>query len=218
MAPAAKTVRSPRSVPDRAGDPLRSFSTMSFFDVPAPPPEPLPPERPRPPWLSSRRGVLPGYSPQRATVFTTDRAVLFVDRFRLYPTGIMFSLNLLLRERTEDPSGWPWQFHSGRRPDPLPDDFLRFGVLFGDGSKWTNLDVGRPDPGKKPDGPFVMEQGGGGGGDWWDQDYWMWPLPSEGPLTFVASWPAYGVGESSAEVDGTELRRCAEAAETIWPS
>ena len=125
-----------------------------------------------------------------------------------------------MREANEDQHDMPWELHGrGRRPDPLPDDFLRFGIQFGDGSKWTNLDWQMPRPEKGvPDGPVVMGRGGGGGGDFWEMDYWMWPLPTDGPLAFVASWPVYEVPESTAAIDGTELRRCAEAAEVIWPT
>jgi hypothetical protein len=67
-----------------------------------------------------------------------------------------------------------------------------------------------------PTGPFVTGRGGSGGGDSWEMDYWMWPLPPEGSLTFVASWPAYGVSESTAELDATEIRARAWDAEMLW--
>ncbi|MBK5267014.1 MAG: hypothetical protein JJE47_06210 [Acidimicrobiia bacterium] len=194
---------------------------MSFFDVPAQPPDPESDAEPsRSPWDGPPRGVLPGYSSQRATIFRTDQSILFVDDFRVYPIGLMFSLNLVLRNRNEDLAYMPWDVHWRRRrvPDPLPDDLLRFGILFADGSKWTNLGGQIPDPRQEPHHPYVMGQGGGGGDHSWRTDFWMWPLPTDRPLTFVASWPAYEVPESTAIIDGAELRRCAEAAEVIWPS
>lgn len=52
----------------------------------------------------------------------------------------------------------------------------------------------------------------------WEQDYWVWPLPPEGPLTFIVSWPSQGVNETSYEFDATELRQRAEEAESLWPT
>lgn len=190
---------------------------MSFFDVPAPPHEPEADAEPsRSPWDGPPRGVLPGYSSQRATIFRTDQSILLVNDFRVYPIGLTFSLNLVLRKRNEDLADMPWDLHRRRRvPDPLPDDLLRFGILFANGSKWTNLGRQIPDPRHEPDRPVVRGQGGSGGDESWRTDFWMWPLPTDGPLTFVASWPAYDVPESTATIDGAELRRCAEAAEVI---
>ena len=54
------------------------------------------------------------------------------------------------------------------------------------------------------------------GADSWEMEYWMWPLPTDGPLTFVADWPALGIHESSASVDGSALRQAATEAETVW--
>lgn len=45
---------------------------------------------------------------------------------------------------------------------------------------------------------------------------WLWPLSPEGPLTFIAERPAYGVAETSYTVDAGELRNSAERAEVLW--
>lgn len=192
---------------------------MSFFDTPAPPEPESEPEHVQPVWAGPPRGVLPAYSPQRAVIFKTDQVMLIADRFLVYPTGVVVTVSLSLRKHNHDlddlPLGTPGH---RRRHDQLTDEVLRFGILFGDGSKWTNLDWRMPRDLSEPDGPFVMQRGGGGGGHQWEIDYWIWPLPVDGPLTFVASWPAFGVAESTATVNGSELRQLAEAAEVIWPS
>ena len=190
---------------------------MSFFDVPVPPPEPDPPRQPTPPWLGPPRGLLPGLSAQRAILFRDDKAILLVDHFRVYPTGLSFSLRVILKERKENHRE-PWGQQFGRLPYPLPDDFLRFGIQFADGWKWTNLLPDMRRPKQEPERHVITNRGTHGGDDSWKTDYWLWQLPTEGPLTFVASWPAYGVAEARATVDGAELRRCAKAAEVIWPS
>ena len=45
---------------------------------------------------------------------------------------------------------------------------------------------------------------------------WLWPLPPDGPLTFIAEWPKFGIGETSVSVDGGEIRAAAETVEDLW--
>ena len=130
---------------------------------------------------------------------------------------MQFTLNLWLRE--SDLVDLPWEL-SHRHGSPDDPEFLRFGIQFSDGSKWTNL----PGPGMMPDfeeepvGPVVIPQGGGGGSDHWEMRHWLWPLPPPGDLTFVVSWPLHEIHEASATIDATGLIECAAGAETIWPS
>jgi hypothetical protein len=39
------------------------------------------------------------------------------------------------------------------------------------------------------------------------------PLPPEGPVTFVASWPEHGAAETRAELNGSAIR---EATARCW--
>ncbi len=138
-----------------------------------------------------------------------------VHRFLAYPNGVEFTLTLLLRDAYEW-GDFPWDLRRRPRGDSLPDEFLRFGILLSDGSKWTNLDRPFPSPDEEPSGPVVIGRGGGGGGDSWEMGQWMWPLPPEGTMTFVGSWPVRDISEQRAEVDATEIRHRADEGETIW--
>jgi hypothetical protein len=169
-----------------------------------------------PEWLGPPRGVLPGYAPERAVVFRTAEATLVVGRFDVYRTGVEFTIELQLRSEDEDLIEVPWELHRRRpRSGGLPDEFLRFGVEFADGSSWSNLDS-FPASTEPPAGPFVMSQGGGGGNGRWSMNQWLWPLPPAGPLTIIAEWPKYGIAESRATVDAGKLREAAERAENLW--
>jgi hypothetical protein len=192
-----------------------SFPPVSFFDVPLPDPPPEPVVE-RPVWSGPPPGVLPGYSSQRAVVFKTQDTLLVVHRFLAYPDGLEFTLSLLLKDASHELGDIPWELHRHLRGGSIPDELLRFGILFGDGSKWTNLDWRSPSPEEEPIGPIVSGRGGGGGGHSWEMGYWIWPLPSEGKMTFVASWPLRDIPEQQADVDATEIRARAEEAETIW--
>ncbi len=105
----------------------------------------------------------------------------------------------------------------------LPDEFMRLGVAFADGSGWSNFDAHAstgwasfPMPPQRPGGPLLVPRGAGGGDGGWHMNQWLWPLPPDGPLTFIAQWPAFDVEETSVVVDAGELRRAADRSEVLW--
>ena len=167
---------------------------MGFFDrrtfrLQEPPEHP-----PRPEWFGPPEGVLPGFSSQRAVLIKTTDIVLVAHRFAVYPNGFTFDLLALLRN-TES-NDLPWEFHYHKDMTDFPETLLRLGIAFSDGSSWSNLDGWeRTDPSTPPPSPFVTGHGGGGGGGKWHQEYWVWPLPPEGPLEFFVSWPSEGIEE-----------------------
>jgi hypothetical protein len=97
-------------------------------------------------------------------------------------------------------------------------DALRLGVLYADGRR-TATPAGHWQPDDKADPGRLMLQHGGGGGDArrWDGRFWLYPLPPEGPVTFVASWHEYGVAETRAELDGSAIREAAGHAVILSP-
>jgi hypothetical protein len=100
----------------------------------------------------------------------------------------------------------------------LPPELFRFGVEFSDGSKATTLG-GHPfefEGDQPPPGPVLMERGGSGGGGDWEQGYWVWPLPPEGPLAFVCEWPAKGIPLTRHEIDAKVVRDSAAEVEVLW--
>ena len=187
---------------------------MSFFEVPDPPEPPPRPDTPeRPVWAGPPPGVLPGLSTQRRVLFRTDEVHLTADRFAVYPDGIEFTLTLMFASPQHGHWHDPWEprhNHGGE----IANDSLRFGVSFSDGSKWTNLD--RRNLTLEMEGPVVMQTSASGGSDKFETQFWIWPLPPEGPLTFVAEWPARGIAEQLVEIDATELRERSKEAEVVW--
>lgn len=103
-----------------------SFYLVSFFDVPLPDEPPPQPVVESPVWFGPPRGVSPGYSAQRAVVFKTHDALLVVHRLLVYPSGVEFTLSLLLREA----SLWGdvlWELHRRPQRGSLPDDSFASG-------------------------------------------------------------------------------------------
>lgn len=196
-----------------------SFFERARSDV-SPPPEPEP-ERATPDWFEPSAGVVPGPSTQQIVLFRTARAILVLRQFDVYPTGVEFTIDLRVRPTSDQLYDTPWELDwRSLRHQPsgeeLPDDFLRLGFQFADGSTWTNFGPNFPRFDKEPEGPVVVGGSGGGGGNRWSMRYWMWPLPPPGDLVVYAAWPSFHIDEVSATVDATALRRDAENAQVIW--
>ena len=69
-----------------------------------------------------------------------------------------------------------------------------------------------------PDAVELTQSIAGGTDFAWDADFWVSPLPPEGPVTFVAGWPDAGVpGDRRAEFDGAALRAAAARCVQVWP-
>jgi hypothetical protein len=136
---------------------------------------------------------------------TPDVAVALLG-LQAYTTGVAFVLAARARG-SEDPDGANrlgdlfWGHRGGG------SRFL-LGVEFADGRRASSL--GGED--------LVFHAGGGSGGDGSvDQEWWLSPLPPEGPLLVVVRCPELGLAETVVELDGTAVRRAGEAATELWP-
>lgn len=157
-------------------------------------------------------------------MFKTDKVALVIDRFRVYPNGVVFTATGLMRnaQRGGGPPPWmPWE-RGGRWGPSDPDRLLRLGVSYSDGSKWTNVDdladggvLHRLDT---PPVPSLTPQGGSMSDRAFDSDYWLWPLPPAGPVTFVVAWPAFGIDETEQQLDGSLIRDASARAVHLWDS
>ncbi len=192
---------------------------MSFFDsIPQPPP-PEPARRHHSPWIRPD-AVIPGSVPADVMLIRTEQVAVAIGSVRAYPNGFEFILHSRLRR--EDETGYgadPLELHGPRlRGRQVPGDVLRLGVMYADGRRTATT---APHPLGDDDtdpGALVMLQGGSSGSPRrWDCDIWVHPLPPEGPVTFVASWPKHGVTETRAELDGAAIREAAQRAVTLWP-
>jgi hypothetical protein len=190
---------------------------MSFFEsIPQPPP-PEPVRRRVPAWMRSD-AVIPGSVPGEVVLIRTEQVAVTIGSVRAYPNGFELTLHARLRREDETWPGRPDPFERpGRLGAQVPEDVLRFGVMFADGrraattsSRWPH---GDPDPGWL----VLLQNGGGGSSLSWDGNFWVHPLPPEGPVTFIASWLEHGVAETRAELDGAVIREAAWRAVILWP-
>jgi hypothetical protein len=191
---------------------------MSFFDsIPQPSPPPEPVRRPRPGWTQPD-AVIPGSVPGELVLIRTEQAAVAVGSVRAYPNGFEFTLHVRVRGNDETEPGWHDPLDRHGRGGQAPGEVLRLGLMYADGRRTaTTARYSRPDDEADP-GHLVLRQGGGGGNARrWDGEFWVYPLPPEGPVTFVASWLKQGVAETRAELDGAAIREAAERAVILWP-
>jgi hypothetical protein len=192
---------------------------MGFFDnLPAAAPR-EPDEPPAPPVWDKPDSAIGVLAADQFVLGRSDDAAIAITGLTAFTTGFEFTLTAVLRRH--DRHGRPFHVNL-RRPfledDGLPDEFIRLGLQFADGTVATNLDRSPFDlDGTEPVGPLLWERGGGGGGRRYDQNYWVWPLPPAGPLTFVCAWPAKGIAESRAEIDAQPILDAATRATVVWP-
>lgn len=192
---------------------------MNFFDRFPPPdrPEPEPAEGSVPRWAKPQATLGAVVGPE-VVLARTDDAAVGLGGLVAYPNGFSFTITAFLRRDDRRGRGFHLSFHRDFFDDESPGpEFLRVGVQFADGGAATNL-AGFPHfaAGAEPAGPLLMTDGGGGSGRRYEMSFWMWPLPPDGPVTFVCEWPARGIAESRTEVDARLIRDAAARAVPLW--
>lgn len=142
---------------------------------------------------------------QRVLVESESTAIV-VTYCVAYSNGFQLGVGIRYRSEPKQPRG----------PHDFPERSLVVGVRFADGreSRWGSIRFGE-EP-LDPAGPFIGPTSGGGGGMRWDQNYWVVPLPPDGPLTITSHWPEGGVPDGSTELDGAAIRLAGESSQRLW--
>jgi hypothetical protein len=138
-------------------------AVVSFFELPRPTATVFRAVAVSPPaWLGPPHNVLPGVAPVELVIARTEETVVAIGGIDAYPEGFGFTLSLRLRTLSAREEQFPYLIdRAADEVDPLPDEFLRFGVQFADGRNATNLDRPDYDPeGPAPGRPVLIQQGG----------------------------------------------------------
>jgi hypothetical protein len=150
----------------------------------------------------------------------TEQVAVAISSVRAYPAGFEFTLHTRLRHEDETGHGGadPVEPHLPWRGKQVPGEVLRLGLMYADGRR-TAAAAARPlgDDAADPGRLVMLEGGSSGSPRRWDGEFWVYPLPPAGPVTFVASWPKHGVAETRVELDGAAIREGAKRAVTLWP-
>jgi hypothetical protein len=188
---------------------------MGFFDD-LPAQEPEPPRRHHQPW-EPPEAEFPGIVPVDSLLLgRTDRVAVAITGLAAVSNGLEIFVTARMRPAGRgDPAN--------RGPD-APRDFrearhsFRLGMQFSDGTKVLG-DQGRhgPPPETEPTGPILHQYMGGGSPHTHVSRWWAWPLPPKGPLDFVSEWPAFGIGETRAELDAQLILDAADRSIRLWP-
>ncbi len=200
---------------------------MGFFDLPdlEPGDDELDAEEEDDHGYEGRRPAawMPGVVPVELVVARSDEAAVVLSRISAFPDGFEFTVNSYLRRSVKrnrrghphHPMMWHGMVDPGK---PVPDEILRFGVAWPDGGRATNLGGWGRNERDATEPAHGLETHSGGGSDReYSQQYWAWPLPTSGPLRFVVAWPAFGIEETTASVDGEILVEAASRAQPVWP-
>ena len=195
-------------------------------------------------WEGPPENVLGGVVGLELLLARSDMAAVAIGSVTAYPTGLGFTVELRLREDPPERlwMGAPWEPRRSQSGE-LPDELFRVGVQYQDGSKATTLDTGmhgtlvgphggvveqswtggtvveegeEPDELQVPSSPVLVPRGGGGGMRRWSESLWLWPLPTEGRLSFVCEWPALDIPLTRADLDSAPIRDAAARSQRLW--
>jgi hypothetical protein len=178
-----------------------------------------------PSWAGPAEGAIPRPAlPEPLELATTDELALVVTRIDAYPNGFQVTLTILART-AETARGLPRAAMALRIPfepheERDPDDYLRFGLRFADGSKVTNLDIlhaWHHAPGHQPDRPIMTGGGGSGGPMTFEQTFWCWPLPPSGAVEVACEWPVRGIALTRKSLEADAILEAASRAGRPWP-
>ncbi|MFD9946863.1 hypothetical protein ACFWYW_00380 [Nonomuraea sp. NPDC059023] len=162
----------------------------------------------------------------------TQNVAMIVQTIQAFSTGCLINVDVITRLSADDSTLtraiYQHMATGVKAGAPLPDDLLRFGVRFADGSKATTVGqrVGKryPPSSAPPPGPQVswllpgmsMRSGPDDSGVI-VAGLWLWPLPPAEPFELAVEWPAGGVELAFAEVDGAAITSAAGRSLPYWP-
>lgn len=147
-----------------------------------------------------------------------DNAAVGLLGVHAYTTGVAFTLAFRLRRR---PAATDTELHAllGGWRTGVDDDrsSLLIGVEFSDARRTFNTDPTRLGRTPDPEMPLLQPCAGGGGDISYDQNYFLSPLPPDGPLRLVCRCPAIGIQETIVDLDGTAIRQAGRSSTVLWP-
>ena len=188
----------------------------AFFEVPAAEAQSW--QESKPEWMSPPDDVLPVVVGVGRVIARSERAVVALTTLRPYPAGVLLGLAVWVRgdQEDEDWTGMPRGLFPGHK---VTEHTLRLGAEFADGRRASNLIRPQCSDDEAPSDPVLGFHGGVGGAGPHGRveiELWLWPLPPPGRLRVVCEWPAYGIAETSVELDAAELVEAAAQARRVW--
>jgi hypothetical protein len=183
---------------------------MSFFKS-----APEDPKRRVPPalgdWLQPANHILGVPVPCQLVLANDGGCAVVASEFVAYPTGLRFSIGIRFTYANFDPTR-----HERVWSGP---GAVRYGLELSDGTRvFKHVETSDVwPPVRRPDGYTLMSIGGVGNETYFQIELWLSPLPPDGTLTIVVSWPDVLADEVCGTVDLGSLHRIAASAVVLWP-
>lgn len=92
---------------------------------------------------------------------------------------------------------------------------FRVGLAFSDGRKATSGQRDAPDVEEHANVQLKLLTSSQQGLQW-TGEYWLWPLPSAGPLIVGCRWPDRGIPETLVQIDPAPLLTAAASSRSVW--
>ena len=144
-------------------------------------------------------------------VARTGEVVVAVRGVTAYSDGLLLDVVVLFadEQRAED-LAWAVQ-DWGRSPGRFA-----FGVVLSDGRKAVAGTRDAPEVVRSAEEPSLLLLEGSVAPLGWHGSYWMWPLPTTGPLVVGCRWPDRGIPETLVQVDPGPLLDAAATSGPVW--
>ncbi|HVM27572.1 MAG TPA: hypothetical protein VM433_07860 [Mycobacteriales bacterium] len=144
----------------------------------------------------------------------TDEVTVAVRGVTAYSDGLRLSVVVLFadEQRAED-LDWALRDYS-RSPGRF-----RVGCAFADGRRVTTGRSESPEVERPGDvTPHLVLLSSNATALTWTGEYWLWPLPPDGPLVLGCRWPDRRIPETLAQLDAGPLLAAAAASTPVWES
>ena len=154
-------------------------------------------------------------------VHRNDDTVAAIDYVRAYPNGFTLTIGIHTNPRDDGSAGATALLRVGGGHAAHAERFPHVGIRFSDGRTAGRTATGGPhDTPRDADGiptePIIQMMGGGGGSHSYRFDFWVFPLPPDGPVEIFVSLPAVSDDEVKVVVDGGTIREAATRAVVVW--
>jgi hypothetical protein len=159
----------------------------------------------------------------RMVLALQPRLVIALTECAAYSNG--FALGIAVRSKDEiTPEAMGFAAYRGHDEDAG----IHIGIRFSDGREsgggtgpnpafmdyYREWSEGKDPP--EPPGPVIGQMSGGGGGKRWDFNFFIWPLPPDGPVTITIKWPARGLQAAGQQLNGTDIRAAGLKSHSVW--
>jgi hypothetical protein len=140
----------------------------------------------------------------------TSEVVVAVRGITAYSDGLHLAVVVIFADhaRSEDLA------YSLQEYSRSPGRF-RVGIAFSDGRTATSGQRDAPDVEKAGMAQLKL-LGSAQQGLMWNGEYWLWPLPSAGPLVVGCRWPDRGIAETLVQIDPAPLLSAAALSRSVW--